>query len=94
MTASFELPGLKKEDITIDVHHDKLIVSGETNTTSEKKEGDYSVRERKSGKFTRSVALPTGTKPEDINAKLENGLLVVTYPATQPENAPSKITIG
>lgn len=85
---------MKKEDITIDVHHDNLTVSGETNTSSESKEGDYSVRERRTGKFTRSIGLPKGVKPTDVNAKMENGLLVVTFPAVQPENAPSKISIA
>ena len=48
----------------------------------------------KSGKFSRSVKIPQGVKPEDVSAKMENGLLLITFPATQIENAPSRITIN
>jgi HSP20 family molecular chaperone IbpA len=92
--ATFELPGMKKENVSIDVRQEQLTVSGEVSVSSETKEGDYTVRERRSGKFSRSVKLPKGVKPEDINAKMENGLLSVTFPATQSENAPSRITIN
>jgi HSP20 family protein len=94
ITATFELPGMKKEDVSIDVHQEHLTVSGEVNVSSETNEGDYAVRERKCGKFSRSVKLPKGVNPEDINAKMENGVLSVTFPATQPENAPSRIAIN
>jgi HSP20 family protein len=94
ITATFELPGMKKEDISIEVHHDHLSISGEANESSEKKEGDFTVRERKFGKFSRSVKLPKGVKPEDVTAKMEDGLLSVAFPATQPEDAPSRITIN
>lgn len=62
VTATFELPGLKKEDVNIDVHHGHLTVSGETVTESEKKEEGYAIRERRVGKFTRSLKLPEGVK--------------------------------
>jgi HSP20 family protein len=94
ITATLELPGMKKEDISIDVHDDHLTVSGETGDSSERKEGDYTVRERRFGKFSRSVSLPKGVKPKDITAKMEDGVLSVTFPANQPENAPSRITIN
>jgi HSP20 family protein len=57
---------MKKEDITIDIHQEHLTISGETKSTSESEiesiSGAYTVRERKFGKFTRSVKLPKGTK--------------------------------
>ena len=62
MTATFELPGLTSEDVAIDVHQNRLTVSGES-TVSESEEGrDYVVRERRSGKFSRTLQLPFGTK--------------------------------
>jgi HSP20 family protein len=85
---------MKREDVAIEVHNDHLIISGEANVSSERNEGDYTVSERKFGKFSRSVKLPKGVKPEDVTAKMEDGLLSVTFPATQPENAPSRITIN
>jgi len=94
MTATFELPGLKKEQVSIEVHNDRLLVSGEAVTSSEINQGGYTVRERKSGKFSRSLKLPDGTKAEHINAKMENGVLVITFPANQSEDAPHRITIN
>lgn len=62
VSASFELPGMKKEDVAIDVHNNLLTVSGETKTSSEHEEQGYAVRERRYGKFSRSIPLPDGTK--------------------------------
>jgi HSP20 family protein len=62
VTATFELPGLKKEDVNIDVHYDRLTVSGESNVTNESHEKGYTVRERRFGRFTRAIPLPKGTK--------------------------------
>ncbi|TFY71703.1 hypothetical protein EVG20_g1305 [Dentipellis fragilis] len=94
LTATFELPGLKKEDVNIDVHNNALTVSGETNVSSERKEDGYAVRERRSGKFSRTLPLPQGTKPEEIKASMENGVLTVIFPRTTPEQEAKRITIS
>ncbi|GJE93195.1 Hsp20/alpha crystallin family protein [Phanerochaete sordida] len=94
VTATFELPGLKKEDVNIDVRNDVLTVSGETKVSSERDENGYAVRERRFGRFSRSIPLPQGIKPEEIKASLENGVLTVSFPKTSPEQAPKKITIS
>lgn len=62
VTATFELPGMKKEDVRIDVHNGHLSISGETAADSEKKEEGYAVRERRFGKFARTLKLPQGVK--------------------------------
>ena len=62
VTASFELPGLKKEDVNIDVHDGRLAVSGETKISSNHEENGYAVRERRFGKFSRTLQLPRGVK--------------------------------
>ena len=59
-TASFELPGLQKEDVAIDVHDNILTVSGETRHSAERNEEGYVIRERRYGKFSRSLSLPQG----------------------------------
>ncbi|SJK99585.1 uncharacterized protein ARMOST_02893 [Armillaria ostoyae] len=94
VTATFELPGLKKEDVQIDVHDGRLTVSGEVKTSSEHEEEGYAVRERKYGKFSRMLRLPQGVKEEEIKASFESGLLTVTFPKAAPETAPKKITIS
>ena len=60
--ATFELPGLKKEDVNIDVHNNMLTVSGESKISSDRDENGYAVRERRYGKFSRSIPLPQGVK--------------------------------
>ncbi|KAF7796910.1 hypothetical protein EIP86_008095 [Pleurotus ostreatoroseus] len=94
VTATFELPGLKKEDVSIDVQNDVLTVSGESKISEERDENGYAVRERRYGKFSRSIPLPKGVKGEEIKAAMENGVLSVTFPKTTPEQTPKKITIA
>jgi HSP20 family protein len=62
VTATFELPGLKKEDVQIDSHNGRLTVSGETKISSDHNENGYAVRERRFGKFSRTLQLPEGVK--------------------------------
>ncbi|KAI0717765.1 small heat shock protein [Cerioporus squamosus] len=94
VTATFELPGLTKENVQIDVKDHVLTVSGESTISSERDEKGYSVRERRYGKFSRSLPLPQGIKPEEIKASMAEGVLTVTFPRTTPEQAPKKITIA
>ena len=62
VTATFELPGLSKENVNIDVRDGVLSVSGESTVSSERDEKGYAVRERRFGKFARSLRLPQGIK--------------------------------
>ncbi|KAF8125090.1 small heat shock protein [Boletus edulis] len=80
VTVTFELPGLKSEDVTIDLHHNRLTVSGESATSNSHEEDGYAAHERHYGKFSRTLQLPFGTKPEDVTAKMEIGLLTLTFP--------------
>ncbi|KAI0043213.1 small heat shock protein [Auriscalpium vulgare] len=94
VSATFELPGLKKEDVEIDVHNNVLTVSGESKVESERNEEGYAVRERRFGRFSRAIPLPQGVKNEDIKAGMADGVLTVTFPKSAPESAPKKITIA
>ena len=62
VTATFELPGLAKDKVNIDMHNGNLTVSGEVSESTEKSEHGYTVRERRTGRFSRSIKLPEGTK--------------------------------
>jgi HSP20 family protein len=53
---------LKKEDVNIELHNNRLTISGESKYEEDRTEGGYAVRERRFGKFTRSLPLPEGTK--------------------------------
>lgn len=65
VTATFELPGLKKEDIHLEVQNGRLSVSAESKIDKDYEEGGYAVRERRYGKFSRILQLPQGVKVFD-----------------------------
>ncbi|KAE9406110.1 small heat shock protein [Gymnopus androsaceus JB14] len=94
VTATFELPGLKKEDVQIDFHDGQLIVSGESKISSEHEKDGYLIRERGFGKVSRTLKLPQGINEEEIKASMENGVLTVTFPKSGAEAASKKITVG
>ncbi|KAI5118579.1 hypothetical protein M0805_004195 [Coniferiporia weirii] len=94
VTATFELPGLKREDVTIDVQENRLVVSGTQTVAKDAEDAGYVHRERRIGRFSRTLPLPAGTKPDDIKAKLEDGLLTISFPKASPEQAPQRIAIA
>ncbi|KAF8069191.1 small heat shock protein [Lyophyllum atratum] len=94
VTATFELPGMKKEDVSIDLQNGRLTISAEAKISEEHEESGYAVRERRFGKVSRTLQLPVGVKEEEISASMENGILTVTFPKTAPELTPKKINIA
>jgi len=94
VSATFELPGLKKEDVNIDVHQNHLTVSGESTDSSERKEDGFALRERRYGQFSRTIQLPEGIKDSEIKAAMDNGLLTITFPKSAPEVTPKRLTIS
>jgi HSP20 family protein len=76
-----DLPGLKKEEVKIDVTDDALTIQGERRAEhEEEREGIYR-SERSYGSFYRVVPLPEGTMPEQAKATFNNGVLEITMPA-------------
>lgn len=77
---SADLPGMKKEEIKIDLEDNVLTISGERSNES-KGEGKYI--ERVYGKFLRSFTLPSQVEPDQIEAHFENGVLQITLPKAE-----------
>jgi len=75
-----DVPGLKPDEVKIEVEDNILTVSGEHEDTKEEKEADYLRRERRYGSFSRSVALPPGVDPKQIKATTGNGVVEVKIP--------------
>jgi HSP20 family protein len=88
-----DLPGMKPEDITIEVHAGMLTVSGERKHEAEETHEGYYSRERITGHFARTFTLPKGTAQEDIAATFTDGVLAITVPRTA-EAKPRTISIG
>ena len=84
---SAELPGVEKKNLHVDVKDNLLTLSGERKEEHKKKENGHRRLERFYGSFQRSFVLPDGVDTEKINAKYENGLLNVTIPKAEPEEA-------
>ena len=89
-----DLPGVKKEDIDINVDENTLTISGIRKLTEEKKEEEFYKVESMYGKFERSFSLPEDADSENIEAKSENGVLEIKIPKVQKvEKTPKKIEI-
>lgn len=75
-----DLPGLSQDDVSIEVEDNVLTISGERKHKTEQKEGNFYRAERAYGSFSRSVTLPQGVDPDQINANFENGVLRLEVP--------------
>lgn len=78
------IPGVKQEDITIEVKDGVLTISGETRFEHEDKQENWHRRELRYGKYSRAVRLPDEVNFEKAEAELENGILTVTLPKVEP----------
>jgi HSP20 family protein len=76
-------PGLKPEDVTIDITGEMLTIKSETKAEQEIKKEDYLCQERRYGDFSRSVILPTGLKTEKCEATMEDGVLTLSVPKAE-----------
>jgi HSP20 family protein len=92
LIAIVELPGMRKEDIEISLHDGMLTISGERSSGSS--DGENAERtERFSGKFRRSITLPTRVDAGKVNATYKDGLLTVTLPKAE-EAKPKQIKVN
>lgn len=80
-----DLPGVKKDDIKVDIHKDILTISGERKTKSEIKEEDYYKVETSFGKFSRSFNLPENADVENVEASSQDGVLEIVVPKLSEE---------
>jgi len=74
------IPGLKAEDVQINVSGDVLTLKGEVKQEEERKDKAWHIREHRFGSFERSIALPTDVKSDKAEAMFENGILTITLP--------------
>lgn len=78
-----DVPGIKSEEVKIEVEDDILTVSGAHEERKEKKDKHFLRRERRYGSFSRSLALPAGVEAKKIKAKTHDGIVEVTIPLPQ-----------
>ena len=75
-----ELPGIKKEDVSIDIKDNILTLKGERSHEADIQEKNYYRKERSYGKFYRAFTLPDAVDPNRIDASYKDGVLSVTLP--------------
>ena len=79
-----ELPGMKKDDLDIEVQDDVLTIKGEKKFEKDEKEANYHICERSYGTFQRSFTLPENVKTDDIEAEYKDGILKLVLPKVEP----------
>lgn len=87
-----ELPGIKSEDVHINVENNVLTVRGERKLEKEDKKDGYHRIERSYGSFTRSFVLPNTADSEKVAADLKDGVLTVLIPK-KSELQPRRIEV-
>jgi HSP20 family protein len=79
-----EMPGLRRENIEIDVENNVLTVRGEKREQrTEGEQGRWHLAERRYGTFTRSFVLPRDVDADNIQAAFQDGVLTVTVPKSE-----------
>jgi HSP20 family protein len=86
------LPGVKSDDLEITYNKGMLTIKGEIKDESESTKGQYHLRERRYGTFSRSISLPSTVKAEDIQAEFKDGILALKLPKAE-EVKPKRIPI-
>ncbi len=81
-----DLPGVKKEDIAVDIDGDNLTIRAERRSDHDEKNGNYVRCERSYGSYARSFDI-SGVKADDIKAGYNDGVLTLTLPKKDVEVA-------
>lgn len=87
-----DLPGLRADDVSIDVADGVLTISGERTISRQASDGGYMRLERPAGQFARSLTLPKGIDAERIEASFSDGVLAVRIPKPE-ERRPHRVQI-
>ena len=91
-----DLPGIKKEDVHVQLHDGILsIEASHDDENEEKKDGKIIRKERRTGRFIRTFSLTGEVNDDDIDAKFNDGVLEVTIPKVAEKKSTRKqITVG
>jgi HSP20 family protein len=94
LVTKIDLPGMKKEDIRVEVVDGQLVIAGERKTEAEEKRDNFYRCEREHGTFYRAVPLPDGIALADVKATFADGVLEVSFPLPAPAAAPEAKSIA
>jgi HSP20 family protein len=88
-----ELPGLKPEDVNVEITDDAIILQGERKSEQEQNESGVYRSERQYGQFYREIPLPEGASAEQAKAEFNNGVLEVTIPIAEQQSNRRRIPV-
>lgn len=88
-----ELPGLKKEEVKVEMTDTALIIEGERKLEHKEDQEGYHRFERSYGNFYRSIPLPEGATAEQVKAELTDGILKVTIPVPEVKKSVRQIKV-
>jgi HSP20 family protein len=88
-----DLPGVTKDDVSVEVTDNFLTISGERKEEKEEKREGFYRSERNYGSFYRQIPLPEGAMTENAAATFQNGVLDITIPAPQVAAPTRKLEI-
>jgi len=91
---NMELPGIKKEDISVNIEDRVLTIKGERKFESEEKKDRYFRKERSYGSFKRSFSLSDDVLIDDVNAEFKDGVLKLTLKKDNTKEEVKQITIN
>lgn len=89
-----DLPGMTKDDITVDIDDNALIIRGERKSEREENEEGYYRSERSYGSFYRQIPLPSGVNADEARADFRHGVLEITMPAPKRTEERRQLEIG
>ena len=75
-----DLPGMKKDEVQVDIDENSLVIQGERRSEHEEEEQGYYRTERSYGNFYRRIPLPKGVDPDEASADFHDGVLEITMP--------------
>ena len=89
------VPGGAPGDIQITVENDVLTINGQTESEKETAEGDFLMRERRSGSFHRALRLPDTVDVDRAETSYDNGVVTINFPKLESKKAKKlSLTVG
>jgi HSP20 family protein len=92
LVISAEMPGVKIEDLDINVQRENLTISGVLGADELPEDALYHRKERGSGQFSRTIQMPFTVDPDVVEASFKDGVLTINLPRAEADK-PKKITI-
>lgn len=94
-TLTAEVPGLTEKDINLEIEAGRMTLKGHTETSQEKEDANFRMKEFSRRSFERSFRIGEGIDPDQISAQLANGILTVVLPKKEEAKPKAvKVEIG